>query len=174
GQRVSAGLQGGFFVVAAWIPVSYLAGDAATGSQQQQHRTTAALFGLPLGRPLVVTLGVVVIAVSVLQIRTALQRDFEDGLELDRMPRLVRRVAGVAGVVGITARALVFLPVGVFLIVSAVLAQPGKSYGTDQEMLALSGHAWGVAVLAVVAAGLATFVLYSAIQTVYRDVSSAR
>lgn len=172
-SRVSAALQGGFYAALTYVPVSYLAGDRSAGSQQQQHRTAAQVLGMPLGRALLVAVGIIVVAVSVAQVRIAARRDFEDGLDLARMPTPVRRVTGVAGVVGITARALVFFPIGVFLVVTAVLDRPGDAYGTDQELLSLSGHSWGVAVLAAVAAGLATFVVYSAIQTVYRDVVSA-
>lgn len=174
GRRVATGLQGVFFALAVWVPASYLGGDGRAGSQQQQQRTTAELLHLPGGRGVVVALGLVVLVVCVLQIRVALQHDFRDGLELAAAPRLVRRVVDVAGVVGIIARSVVFLPVGAFLIVSAVRADPGQSYGTDAEMLQLSGHPWGVAVLALVAAGLATFVVYSALETRYRQVVSAR
>ncbi|MDA8284681.1 MAG: hypothetical protein M0Z42_15635 [Actinomycetota bacterium] len=55
-----------------------------------------------------------------------------------------------SGVVGITARALVFLPIGIFLIISAVQHHSGDSYATDAELLRLSGHDWGIAVIAAV------------------------
>ena len=174
GRRVLTVFQGLFYLALAEVPCSFLAGNHATGSQQQQQRDTARALGLPGGRVALVVVGLILIAVCAQQIRGALKQDFRDGLDLDSAPRVVERIAGWAGTVGITARALVFLPVGIFLIVSATQSDPNHSYGTDAELLKLSGHPWGIAVLAAVAAGLAVFVVFSAIETRYRDVVSAR
>lgn len=174
GRRVMTVLQGLFYLALAYVPVGYLAGKYNTGSQQSQQRTTARLLGIPGGQEIVFAVGVIMIVVCAQQIRGALRRDFRDGLKLDDAPRPIRVVAGTAGVLGITARALVFAPVGVFLMISAVQYNPGHSYGTDLELLRLSGHPWGVAVLLLVAAGLAIFVVFSAIETRYRAVISAR
>lgn len=173
-HRAMTVAQGVFYVALAYVPVSFLAGHHATGSQQQQQKTTADILHMPGGRVVLIVVGVVFILVCAQQVKGAIEHDFRDGLELGRAPGLVRRLADLAGVVGISARALVFLPVGLFLIVSAVQYNPDKSYGTDAELLLLSGHAWGIAVLAGVAAGLAIFVCYSAIETRYRSVISAR
>ena len=173
-RRVLTALQGLFYLVLSYVPASYLAGNHQTGSQQEQQKTTARLLGLPAGREIVFAVGVILIVVCVQQIHGALVQNFRDGLALERAPAVVRRLAGTAGAVGITSRALVFMPVGVFLMISAVQYNPGKSYGTDAELLRLSGYAWGVAVLCAVAAGLAVFVVFSAIETRYREVVSAR
>lgn len=173
-RRIMTAVQGLFYLVLAYVPASFLSGNYQTGSQQQQQKTTARLLGLPWGRGIVFAVGVILIVVCVQQIHGALVQNFRDGLALERAPALVRRVAGTAGAVGITARALVFMPVGIFLMISSVQANPGKSYGTDAELLRLSGHPWGTAALCAVAAGLAVFVTFSAIETAYREVVSAR
>ncbi|HET6964053.1 MAG TPA: DUF1206 domain-containing protein [Acidimicrobiales bacterium] len=173
-RRVLTVFQGLFYVALAYVPASFLAGNRQTGSQQEQQKTTARVLALPAGRPLLVAVGIIFIAVCAQQIRGALKHDFRDGLRLNGAPRPVRAVTNVAGVVGITARALVFLPVGIFLIVAAFQNDPAHSYGTDAELLALSGHVWGIAVLVIVAAGLATFAAFSAIETRYREVISAK
>lgn len=174
GRRVLTAIQGLFYMVLTYVPASFLAGNHQTGSQQAQQKTTAEALRIPGGRAVVIAVGAILIGVCLQQIRGALQQDFRDGLDLSGAPRPVRKVVDVAGVVGITARALVFLPIGVFLIVSAAQENPGRSYGTDGELLALSGHSWGIALLAAVAAGLATFVVFSAIETRYRKVISAK
>lgn len=173
-RRLMTAVQGLFYLALAYVPVSYLSGNYATGSQQEQQKTTARLLGLPGGQEIVFALGVVLILVCMQQIRGAVRLDFREGLDMDRAPRLVRRIAGSAGVVGISARALVFMPVGIFLMISAVQFDPGKSYGTDAELLRLSGYEWGVAVLCAVAAGLAVFVVFSGIETRYRRVISSK
>lgn len=173
-RRLMTAVQGLFYLGLAYVPLSYLSGNYATGSQQQQQKTTARLLGMPGGQEIVFGLGVVLILVCLQQIRGAVRRDFQEGLDMDHAPRLVRRIASSSGVVGISARALVFMPVGIFLMISAVQFNPGKSYGTDAELLRLSGYEWGVAVLCAVAAGLAVFVVFSAIETRYRQVISAK
>lgn len=173
-RRALTVVQGLFYVALAYVPVAFLAGDAVAGTEQQQEKDTARLLGMPGGRWAAAAAGVILILVCAQQIRGAWQGNFRDGLDLQEAPSWVRRSVDAAGTVGITARALVFLPVGVFLIVAAISADPKRSVGTDGELLALSTHAWGVAVLAVVAAGLAVFVFYSGIETRYRDVVSAR
>jgi hypothetical protein len=174
GRRIMTALQGLFYVALAYVPSSFLAGNRQVGSQQGQQDATAKLLRLPGGRAIVIGLGVVMIAVCAQQIRGAAKQDFRDGLDLDRAHPIVRRLVGAVGVLGITARALVFLPIGIFLIISAILYDPDKSYGTDSELLRLSGHRWGLVVLALVALGLAVFVVFSAIETRYRKVISAK
>jgi hypothetical protein len=156
------------------VPALFLAGKHQTGSQQQQQKTTARLLSLPGGRWIVIASGLIMIVVCGMQIRGALRRDFRDGLQLGGAPRLVRRLADGAGAIGITARSLVFMPVGIFLIVAAIQYEPNHSYGTDAELLRLSRHPWGVAVLAGMSAGLAVFVVFSYIETRDRKVVSAR
>lgn len=173
-RRVLTAMQGLFYLALAYVPASFLAGNHQTGSQQQQQKTTAQVLGFPGGRVILIIVGVILMGVCVQQIRGALVRDFRDGLDLAGAPRLVRSITSVAGVIGITSRALVFLPVGIFLIVAAAQNDPAHSYGTDAELLKLSEHRWGVAVLAAVAAGLAVFAVFSAIETRYRKVISAK
>jgi hypothetical protein len=173
-NQVLTVLQGLFYLGLAYVPSSYLAGRRQTGSQQQQKHTTAELLRLPGGRLIVIGLGVVVLIVSAQQIRTALTRGFEEGLDTRGAPRPIPRVAEIGGIVGIIARALVFAPVGFFLIVSGAELDPNKSYGTDGELLRLSGYTWGLALLAAVALGLLIFVVYSAIETRYRRIVSAQ
>jgi hypothetical protein len=173
-RRVMTGAQGVFYLGLTYVPASYLAGDHQSGSERSQQQTAGRLLSLPAGREMVAGLGVVLVAVCVHQVRGALRRDFTDGLDLAGAPRFVRRITGLAGSVGIAARAVVFLPVGVFFVVAAVQADPGHADGLDAELLALSGSTWGDVALAAVAAGLAVFVVYSAIETRYRQVVCAR
>jgi len=173
-RRLATGAQGAFYVVLAAVPCEYLAGKHQTGSEQQQTKTAQQVMSLPGGRFIVVLVGLVLLGVCAQQIRGAVQQDFADGLELEKAPAVIRRFAGLAGSVGIVSRTLVFVPVGIFLIVAGIQADPHHADGIDAELLALSGSWWGDAVLGLVAAGLFVFVAYSAIEARYRQVVSAR
>jgi hypothetical protein len=85
----------------------------------------------------------------------------------------VRGLVRAAGTVGIPARAAVFLPTGVFFMISAVQSDPRRADGLDKELASLAGRDWGVAVLALVALGLAIFALYSFLETRFRAVLRA-
>jgi hypothetical protein len=173
-SRVTTGLQGLLYLGVASVPVSFLAGNGAAGSEQQQHSDVAQALAEPAGRPLLALVGVVLVLVCGWQIRTAVSGDYEKGADLDGTSRFVKRLYAASGAVGIAARALVFAPVGVLLVVAAVTADPARADGLDGELATLARHAWGLAVLCVVALGLAVFCVYSALETRYRDVQSAQ
>lgn len=173
-DRVTAGLQGAFYVALAYVPVSFLAGNRQAGSEQQQHQTAARLLGLPGGQAIVFAIGLIFIGVCIYQLVTAIRGDFTDSLDLAKAPAWVRRLAAPAGTTGISARAIVFLPIGVFFMVAAVQFDPRHADGLDAELLSLSRHAWGTAGLSLVATGLAAFVVFSALETRYRVVIRLR
>jgi hypothetical protein len=174
GRRWMTAAQGTFYLILAWVPgpvSGRQAPDRLPAATAEDHGPAAQ----PAGRP--VDCGRIGPDHG-RRLRRAdsgrARRDFRDGLQLEGAPRLVRRLADGAGAIGIAARSLVFMPIGIFLIVAAIQYDPNHSYGTDAELLQLSGHLWGVAVLAVVSAGLAVFVVFSCIETRYRNVVSAR
>ena len=160
-RRTTTALQGAFYVVLTWVPLSFVLGRRSTGSEQSQHAETARVLGWPGGRVLVVAVGLVVVGVCAWQIRTACTRDFTDGMGMQKRSRHVRRLITVVGVIGIVARALVFVPIGLFLVVAGIQADPGHANGLDETLASLAREPWGPAALAVVAAGLVVFAVYS-------------
>jgi hypothetical protein len=99
--------------------------------------------------------------------------DPRDELDLRGTSVTTKRVVKVVGMVGTIARAMVFLPIGGFLIVAAVRYDPSQADGLDGELLALSGHAWGTALIVLAAAGLLAFAAFSGVQARYQDVTKA-
>jgi hypothetical protein len=171
-RRIKTGAQGVFYAALSWVPMSFALGHRQTGSEQQQHRETATVFRWPFGRELVAIVGAVVITVCVGQIRSAWTQDFTEGMSLRGRPAWLRRLVRLSGSVGIAARALVFVPIGGFLIASAVQADPRHMRGLDGELADLARKAWGGLALAVVAAGLVACALYSGLEARYRRVTS--
>lgn len=174
-QRVFTSLQGLFYVALTWAPMSFLFGSKQTGSEQAQQQETASVLGWPGGRVLVIAVGLIVLVVCAWQVRSAVTQDYEDGLELRRAPRWMSRMVDLAGSVGIVSRAVVFLPIGIFLIVAAVQSDPQHSRGLDAELALLARQSWwGPAVLWLVTAGLVVFAVYSGLEARYRRVARAR
>jgi hypothetical protein len=169
-RRLSVAGQGLSYVAVGLMPISYLLGNRKAGSESQQHDTTAKLLGLPGGAAIVVGAGVLVLAVCAWQLRGVARQDFTEGLVEDA-PAPLARLARVSGSIGITARAVVFVPIGIFLIVAGFSYNPRGARGLDGELLLLAGHAWGIALLGVIAVALLIFALYSLIEARYRDVT---
>lgn len=170
-KRITTATQGLFYCALTAVPASYLAGDKSTSSNQSQRKETAKLLGMTGGREIVVAVGLIVIGVCLWQIRTALADDFMSGLEVPRRGRL-HALALWSGRAGIAARAIVFLPIGGFLIWAGVTFDPAHSNGLDVELSKLAARSWGAPVLAVIALGLVVFAVYSGIEAGYRDLST--
>ena len=74
------------------------------------------------------------------------------------------------GTFGHLARAVVFGLVGVFLIKAAVDFNPKKAAGLDGALAKLAAASYGPILLAVVAAGLIAFGVYSLSDARYRRI----
>jgi hypothetical protein len=171
-QRLLTGAQGVFYAALTYVPLSFVLGSRSTGSERAQRSQTATVLGWPGGRALIAAAGLVVIGVCAYQIRTALRQDFTDGLQLRSAPGWVCRLVELAGSVGIAARALVFLPIGLLLIVAAVQSDPAHAVGLDRELATLAHQSWwGPGLLGVVALGLLVFAVYSGLEARYRRIS---
>jgi hypothetical protein len=174
GSRVMTFLQGAFYVALTWVPLSYALGKHGSGSEQQRHKTASGVLRLPAGRELLFALGLIVVGVCVHQFWQGVDQKYADGMDTGGSPDWVRGLVQAAGTIGIPARAVVFLPTGVFFMISAVQADPRHADGLDEELATLSRHSWGVAILALVALGLGIFALFSFLETRYRKVLRAK
>jgi hypothetical protein len=172
-RRTTTALQGAFYLALMWIPLSYALGNRTSGSNKSQHRMAGDLLGLPAGRELVAALGVIVIVVCANQIRTALTREYADGMQLRGAPPAVKWLVHAAAMFGIPARALVFVPLGVCLVIAAAQSDASHAKGLDQFLGTLAGRWWGVVLLALAAGGLAVFATYSFLEARYRKVLRA-
>jgi hypothetical protein len=74
------------------------------------------------------------------------------------------------GTAGYLARMVVFCLVGVFAIRAAIDYAPKKAVGLDGALQTLSRQTYGTVLLAVVAAGLIAFGLFSITESRYRRI----
>jgi hypothetical protein len=173
-RRVTTFLQGAFYAVLTWLPASFALGRRSTGSEQQQHRTAGGILSLPAGRELLFALGLIVVGVCANQIWTGVDQAYADGMDTRGAPRWVDVLVRLSGTIGIPARAAVFAPIGIFFMIAAVQSDSRHADGSDAELAALARHTWGLAVLALVAAGLAIFAVYSFLEAKYRTVTKGQ
>ncbi|MEP6696723.1 MAG: DUF1206 domain-containing protein [Pseudonocardiales bacterium] len=169
-RRLSTAGQALLYLAMAAATTSFVLGRRSTGSEQQQRSTAQHLVVLPAGRVLLAVIGVSVLGVCAWQVRVAWSGYYADSLESSGMSPAVTRLAALTGTIGIVARALSFAPIGCFLIVAAVTADPRQARGLDGLLLELTRHGWGRALVAFVAAGFVTFAVYTLVEARYRRV----
>jgi hypothetical protein len=172
GRRLTTAGQGLTYFGMCAVTVRFVAGQGGTGSEQSQQTATSSLLHLPAGRLLVGAIGLVVLAVCSWQLVVAARGHFADTLQTEQMSGRLRRVVRWTGRIGIPARALTILPIGLFLVVAALTADPTDARGLDGYLSALIGHPAGKALVALIAAGFTVFALYTFFEARYRQVSS--
>ena len=143
--------------------------DSATGSGTPKEPTGGVL-GWSGGTVLVAIAGGILIGVAAYQAYKGLARKFLDDAKTGEMGPGVRRGYTALGVFGYIARAVVFALIGYGLIKAAIDYNPHEAIGLDGALRKLAHASYGPLLLAVVAAGLAGFALYSMADARYRKV----
>jgi hypothetical protein len=163
-----ANLAGGVAYLAFFaLAVHVLTGSS--GSQAQAQRSAAAgVLGWPGGSWLVGIAGVVMIAISAYQIYSALRADFAEENKVGEMTERPWRLFLILGRAGLTARALVFVLVGYFLVRTATDVRSPRRLGVDGALDAVQKLPFGSWLLGFVALGLLLFAAFSLFEARYQ------
>jgi hypothetical protein len=161
-----AGFTYGGTALAAW----QLARGTGNGGQSSDASTqdwTARLLATPVGPPLVIGLGVILLGIASSEWIRAYKANFRRELSLDRLvPELQQWVVRV-GRAGLIARGVVFALIGVFLVQAARYQDPGQAIGLGGALQKLADQTYGQIWLGLVAVGLCMYGLYSFVQARY-------
>lgn len=164
GADLGRGLLYTGFCVTAVRLVAGSSGD----DQTKEADLTAEVLRAPMGRLAVTAVGLAIIAAGLYNGWRALSKKYRKKLRTKEMSRTTRRwVTGIASV-GLTARMVVFVLVGAFLVRAAVRYDAKEAVGVDGALRRLADAPYGPWLLAVVASGLFTFGLYSFVEARYR------
>jgi hypothetical protein len=170
GQRLGALATGVVYASLCVTSILVVAGRSASSSSQRQQSATASLLGLPLGRALVIAIGIGVFFGGCALIWWGLSRKFEKNLASEKMGPRVRSWATGLGVAGNGAGGIVLVLVGIFLVQAAAANDAGASKGLDQTLRTVAVEPFGEALLLAVAVGLAAYGLYSFVEARFRRV----
>jgi fumarate reductase subunit D len=152
------------------IAVEILLGSGSSGGSGSTQKTTAGVFGWPGGTWLVGLAGAALIGIGLYQGYRGLSKDFLKDSKTEQMSPRMRNWIEWIGTFGHLARMVVSGLVGVFLIKAAIDYNPNKAVGLDGA-LAKTVHApYGPFLLALVAAGLIAFGVYSLSDARYRRI----
>src|SRR5262245_49631795 len=140
------------------------------GENHDEKELTARALDWPLGRWLVAAAGLVVVGVGLYNIYRGLSQDFRDELKEEQMKGAERRGYSVLGLIGFTARGVIFVLAGFFVVRAAWQYDPKEAAGLDGALARLAHAEYGMFLLACVAAGLLAYALFSFAQARYRKV----
>ena len=158
-----SGLSYGLLAVATYGLITAGASAARTGAQNAQTRhTTASILSQPWGPWVVALAAVIVIGAGLVEIYQGLRRNFNRQYQLAGGTGNVRKWIERLGRFGSIARGVVFTLVGVFLFLAAYQHNASRAQGIDGVLRSLLHQPYGPWLLGVVAAGLISFGIYSA------------
>jgi hypothetical protein len=144
--------------------------DEQAGQNHDEKELTARILDWPLGRWLVAAAGLVVVGVGIYNVYRGLSREFREELKEEQMKGGERRGYSALGVIGYTARGVIFLLAGFFVVRAAWQYDPKEAAGLDGALAKLAHAEYGMFLLGCVAAGLLAYALFSFAQARYRKV----
>lgn len=163
-KRLASAGRAVFYAFVSYSVLLFAAGDRGSGSGSGDARSkdiTAEALGMPGGRWLVGVGGVVIAGAGLWILGRAALRKFHKHLRMGEMSPAVRRAVDITGVFGGVSRGLVFAVAGGFAVAAAVKARSGEAKGMDDTLRSFSATPAGPWLLALVAAGLVAFGLFS-------------
>lgn len=164
GHRLGALGRAVLYGVLCASTVATVAGHGGGSSDAKSKDATAHAMAAPGGRFLVAAAGVAILVTGGVLVVKGVRRSFRDGLAMQDASVATRRLVEGLGLVGNVARGVVFASVGVFVAQAALTFDPAKARGLDGSLRAFAHSPLGPAALVVVALGLVTFGLFSALE----------
>ena len=146
-----------------------VSGGSGGGSAKEDRATRIALEH-PLGRYVVIAVGLAVLGAALFNLVRALTRKFRKDLKEQQMGSQERKWYSALGVVGHLARAVIFALIGIFLVKAAWQYDPKEAIGFDGALSKLGHAQYGQVLLGAVAAGLMAYGLFCLVQARYREV----
>ncbi|WP_026369500.1 DUF1206 domain-containing protein [Kallotenue papyrolyticum] len=169
GLLIRAGYAGvGVLYLGLALAAVRLSAGAGGTSGTDVPDLTARLMRQPLGRYLVLAVGLVVVGVGLYQIAKGWRRRFRRELRLAQMSAREQRLAERSGLVGLLAHGLALGLVGLFLIVAAWRADPGEARGLGATLATLAQQPFGPWLLGAMALGLLAYACFTIVEARYR------
>jgi uncharacterized protein DUF1206 len=144
------------------------AGSPATSTDQAQQGLVGSLLAESWGKPVVVAIGVAVVAAGAALAWHGHSHDFTADLDLSSASAGTRRAAVRLGHVGYLAVGAVYAVAGTLVVVAVVQSDPAKATGLDVALKTLAAQTYGTVFLTLIAAGLATFAMYTLFDARFR------
>ncbi|MGB7758049.1 MAG: DUF1206 domain-containing protein [Salinisphaera sp.] len=167
------GLLGSGLIYAslAFYTIQLLIGSGGSSGGHSKDSITARIMSHQGGVWVIAAIGILIIIIAIMQFVRAYKRGFEKRWSVATMGTTQRRWAGRIAQWGLSARGVVFLIMGGFLIVGAWQTDPDKATGLDGALETLAQQSYGVVLLAIVALGLICYGVYCWVNAVHRRIN---
>jgi hypothetical protein len=162
--KVGSGVAHGVLCVFA---VQLLVGSGEGGGGGSTQQRTAGVLGMPGGRAIVLAAAAVVLGVAGWNLYRGVTRSFMKRLHPTGRER---GAVEAIGAVGMTARAVVFGLIAVFLAKAAVEYEAREAVGLDGALARLRDQPYGPYLLGAVALGLVAFAVYCFAEARHREI----
>jgi hypothetical protein len=146
--------------------------SGGSGGGDRTDDWTARLLGLPLGRAIVVAVGLAVAGYGVYQLYRAARKNIGKRLALDGVGAANAQWIDRIGRAGIGARGVVFGIIGGFLVLAALRRDPNQAGGLAEALAAVERAPYGKVLLALVATGLMAYGAYQLVNARWRRVAT--
>ena len=163
-KRVGHALSGIAYAGIAATALKLAIGESA-GRGDGTQTWTARLMDAPGGTILVMLAGVVILLVGLFQIRYGWREEFRKHLRTERNEWLIP-----TGKWGYMARGVVFAIMGFFIAMAGLRHDPNRARGLEGALDTLASQSYGQWLLALIAAGLACYGVFSMLSAKYRHI----
>jgi hypothetical protein len=145
-----------------------LAMGSGGGGGGGQQTITAKVLANPFGQVIVAIAGLCVIGYGFKAAYRAYKRTYRDKVRFGQLDARARGLVDKAGRLGLSARAVVFGLIGVFLLRAAFQSDPSEARGLEGALDTLAGSSYGPWLLGLVAVGLVCYGVFSIVKGRYR------
>jgi hypothetical protein len=146
--------------------------SSGSGGGDRTDNWTARLLALPLGRALVVAVGLGVAGYGLYQLYRAARKNIGKRLALDGVGAENAQWVERVGRAGIGARGVVFVIIGGFLVQAARRSDASQAGGLPEALAAVERAPYGGVLLAIVALGLMAYGVYQLVNARWRRVAT--
>lgn len=144
----------------------------AEGHSTSLDGWTAKAMSQPFGSWLVALVGLIVLGIGFYQLHAGVTAKFREDLKTYHMGE-AGRGAVLSGRIGTTARAIVILAAGAFLLLAAYQADPSETRGLGDTLETLIHQPFGAYGVGVIAVGLVLYGIFMFVVARYRRIDPA-
>lgn len=168
GYLFSAVVYGGLAVAAFKLVI----GSGRTGKSDKRETLARTILEQPLGKWILVLIGIGVIASGLYQIYRGLSDKYKKDVASVHLKHETETILIRAGKLGYVARGIVWGLIGYFFIMAAIHLNPTEAGGTGQAFRFLEGT-FGTLLLAAVAVGLICYGGFMFMRAKYQPIQTA-